>query len=66
MPPRRFMTTLELPRTSGKHTSKHPHAQGAHKLHAWGCMFFSLTICITQEQTNKSHANNTHTKKKED
>lgn len=29
-------------------------------------MLFSLTICITQEQTNKSHANNTHTKKKED
>ena len=35
------MTTPEFPRTSGKHTSKHPHAQGALKLHAWGCMLFS-------------------------
>lgn len=60
------MTTPEFPRTSGKHTNKHPHAQGAHKLHAWGCMLFSLSICITQEQTNKSYANNTHAQKKED
>ncbi len=55
------MTTPEFPRTSGKHTNKHPHAQGAHKLHAWGCLLFSLTICITQEQTNKQKPCEQHT-----
>ena len=58
------MTTPEFPRTSGKHTNKHPHAQGAHKLHAWGCMFFSLTICITQEQTKAMRTTHTPRRKK--
>lgn len=56
------MTTPEFPRTSGKHTNKHPHAQGAHEFHAWGCMLFSNnpfplklreSYCLQQEDTRK-------------
>lgn len=59
------MTTPEFPRTSGKHTNKHPHAQGAHKLHAWGCLLFSLTILLPKNKQTKA-MRTTHTKKKED
>lgn len=62
MPPRRFMTTPEFPRTSGKHKQASPRTRST-QTPCVGMLAFQPDH-LYYPRTNKSHANNTHTRRK--